>query len=419
MQENIEKIIKRLATDILSNFPNAEKVNVYKGSAGEALLFSLLCKYEPADANQNHLYNSISHCINNIKTLEGNASLSGYSGVLLTLSILLWENQLEQQEIQEVLNVLQNLVIESIPIDFQTFNLDFLHGLTGKLIVLTESKKLFGDDIKFLVEENIIKGIEYIVNNAKHINNREEIFWENQYTSKDIINTGLAHGLAGVINFLARAYGYDFIDNNLKQKIKDCLFSACNFLINRRSLDHSHFTFLNKLSISGKKLNTAQYYLAWCNGDLGIVFSLIEANKCLKSEKLDGIIHSIIKSVSKVRKFNSGIRQDTLRLDTTLCHGSFGAFFWFYLLYKSTKITEAKNAYFYWLNESLSQIDWNKKLLGLSHCNIDPVTGSQEWDQANGFLFGATGQCLCLLSFLLLERDTVKVQHLNWLKFLF
>ncbi|EAY30997.1 lanthionine synthetase LanC family protein [Microscilla marina] len=420
MHKNLNQVTARLVKDILLESLEANtQINVYRGSLGQALLFSLLNKGGLAPVNQDRLYDSITHCINNLQTLDGNASFSGYSGVLLTLSTLIQEGQLDKQEIQEVMKVLQHLVLDSIPYDFQNCNLDFLHGLIGKLIALTEVRDFFEDDVRSLIEANVIKGIEYVVDNAKYTNGEAEIFWETIATPEGIINTGLAHGLASIINFLAKAYNYDFIDADLKQKIQTCLSLACSFLINRKSSDHNHFTFANKLSVDENKLNTNQYSLAWCKGDLGIVFSLIAANKCLKSQKIDDIINSIIKKTAKVRKLNSGIHQDATRLDTTLCHGSFGAFFLFYLLYKHTQLPEAKDAYLYWLNESLSQADWDEKFLGWSHYGTNPTTGHQEWGQSSGLLFGATGQCLSLLSFLLVEQNIIQIQQLNWLKFLF
>lgn len=420
MHKKIEEVIKRLVGNVLSkDISQIEEVDVYKGSLSRSLLLSLLCKYDQDFINKNYLYDSVSHCINNLEILGGNASLSGYSGVLLTLNILIQEDQIEKGEVEELINTLQNLIIQSISYDFQSSYLDFLHGLIGKLITLAESKHLLREDKKSFAEENVQKGIRFILDNAKYTENNAEVFWQTNYTADDIINTGLAHGLASIINFLAKAYDYDFIDIDLRQEIRDTIRLACNFLINRKSSNSGYFTFPNKISKSGKELNIAKYHLAWCHGELGIIFSLIAANKCLNSQKVTMLISSMIKNLSKIDVTNSGIRQNITRIDTTLCHGSFGAFFLFYLLYKHTKLPQAKNAYIYWLNENLSYVDWDQKFLGLSHCNININTGDQEWGQSSGFLFGAIGQCLSILSFLLVEKDLMNIPDLNWLKFLF
>lgn len=417
MLDKIEQLVERLVNDILlEDLSKSQDVNVYKGSAGKALLFALLSKYKEDPIYRDHLYKLVSHCINNLNLLKGKSSLSGYSGILLVLIVLVKDNQIKKAEIYNVMSTLKDLVIKSINYDSQNFNLDFLHGLIGKLITLFELSSLLESNERSEVQEIISKNIRFILDNSKQTDNKGEIFWETTSFPVGIVNTGLAHGLASVINFLTKAYYYEFIDNKLKQEIRQSVFSACNFLINRRTYNHQ-FSFLNKLSHLGVNVNTAKYCLAWCNGDLGISYVLNEVGRCFKSQKISSTTDLIIKSISMIQKKNSGIHQNEFRLDNTFCHGSFGVFFLFYLLNLNTDIPKTKKAYLYWLDESLGHITWDKYFLDLRYCQVDK-SGYKEWNQSGGLLFGATGQCLCLLSFLLIEKNLASLQDLNWLKFI-
>jgi lantibiotic biosynthesis protein len=154
-------------------------------------------------------------------------------------------------------------------------------------------------------------------------------------------NLGLAHGIPGVICFLA-----DAMDCGIATKQATRLLDgALNWLLVQRNPAGSNSLFPS--FVIPNSLPTASR-LAWCYGDVGIAIALLRAARL--AQRRDWESQAIAIGLSASRRtdvISAGV------VDAPLCHGSSGLAHIFNRLWQATAYRPFETATRYWINDTV------------------------------------------------------------------
>ena len=403
----IESIIKKNVNDLLQTTDIKGPGGVYFGKASVVFLLSNYYDYYKNQEILEKISDLISDLFNNIST-EKSYSLSGLSGLGFVMILLLKKGLLDRSDVEPYLHELNNVIIESLEQDVSLGNYDLMHGYIGKLVYLTEYLKYVNNNTLIL---NKINESIHFFEDISTLDSRGNCFWKNNLKNNNKVCVGMAHGMPSIITFLANLYESNLIFSN-QERIKRLIKSGTNWLINHRNIVNNEVSSYYFPFIPADN-NERKSYLAWCYGDLGVTFAFLKAGKVLKNSQLYSYGIEIGVNSAKKRLYNAGITSDDKRFDTSLCHGSFGIFFQFDLLFQETSNEIFKEAALYWLKLNLNSAKPNyyfndyKVGSGLEN-NI-------KWEYDTSLLNGISGISLVLLSTIKKQRipDLEKILLLN------
>jgi len=405
---DVKECIKSIAErHIIEDWMMDDYIDLYGGKSGVAIFYASMFQFYGEERYKESTYELVSEIINDINLLSNSGSLSGVAGVTWMLQHLVNINFIAFSELEEYILTLTNKIVENINLDSSNKNYDLMHGLLGQLITLKsihQSNKLYHPEILLLLE----KSIHYFADIASHSSCGTKLYWLNPFEEGNVV-TGMAHGMASIIWYLS-----DIInDNILSPPEKDLAIS----LINKSA------TWLVESSLEqeGEKLKTPnkiylkdqakkKYSLAWCHGSLGVAIAFVKAGKILRNDSLFNTGLSIAESASEITLEYSSIHQGQGKIDSTFCHGTYGVFLIFYLLYEQTESSKLKSAYQYWLQQILDNFTSTEKYYNLNYAY--PDNGKMKWNVAPGLLTGLSGNGLVLLTYYLRENN-FKSPH-NW-----
>ena len=207
--------------------------------------------------------------------------------------------------------------------------------------------------------------------------------WQRELMPEGCHNLGVAHGVPGLIGFLAAAKRKEVDD----PRVSSLAEGAIRWLLEQKRPPEmpSRFPFM---LVPGQASEPAANP-AWCYGDLGISVVLLAAARSFgrtdwEEEALSLARHVARRSRSKV-------------VDSSLCHGTAGNGHLFNRLYQATGDPELRETALAWYQQALDQRKPGEGLAGfLTWVASRPGTG--EWSGHSGFLIGATGVGLALLA---------------------
>ncbi len=195
---------------------------------------------------------------------------------------------------------------------------------------------------------------------------------------------GVAHGVPGVLGFLAEARRAAIPDSRLAELAQ----GTVSWLLAQRLEATEESVFPSQI-VPGSGATPSR--TGWCYGDLGIAAVLLSAARAFarpdwEAEAL-GIAH-----LAAARPVEA-----TGTVDATLCHGTAGISHLFLRLHQATDEPAMKAAALAWLARTL---DWRRPGEGLA--GFRSWVGSEEtggaWQAEPGFLLGAAGIGLALLA---------------------
>jgi hypothetical protein len=160
--------------------------------------------------------------------------------------------------------------------DFKTGNWDPLLGLTGLGIYFLERNQETGEKkwlekiVDYLASMRVTTGGHEVWITAGH----------NKY-SQDNYNFGMAHGMPGVLSFLAQVHVRGIKQLEIEGMIQSCL----SFLLDHEYHDDAVYSFPQAVNVvQVGKPGTPYSRLAWCYGDLCIANTLIHCGKALQRD---------------------------------------------------------------------------------------------------------------------------------------
>jgi lantibiotic modifying enzyme len=189
---------------------------------------------------------------------------AGIRGKLHTFEILKDQNIINL-DTSEISQAYSNYLIEDMLSSAEKNDYDFLYGATGIAWFLFKYRDKYCWSIKQFC--NILDNM--LSNNANYLCEEK---------NKRIAYTGLAHGIAGVIVFLSQLV-YAGICRDIANKV---LHKAITYLFSLE-VDRNQYGYCMPLC-TNKVLDTSLIGLAWCNGDLGIAYALLQGANALKNQ---------------------------------------------------------------------------------------------------------------------------------------
>lgn len=257
----------------------------------------------------------------------------GLTGLMFALQ--LYRNESESNDFNSLIEY-DTLVLSLIEKDVENYNYDFLYGLIGKYLYQLERhpEKINHKNI----HDNII-GISKLVGGFR--------IWLDSSNGMDeeYINLGLAHGIPSILCLYIKLYKISKASIYL-ETINE-IVKLLIYIFKNTSNNKYENTFPSFISI---KTGKAEYLKrnAWCYGDLGILFPLLELKNMnvLKDDKeINGMIRNIIESNLNRDKISSDVA------DSSLCHGSSGLLLMYYRLQKYfPENKEIENKLNYWFS---------------------------------------------------------------------
>ena len=130
--------------------------------------------------------------------------------------------------------------------------------------------------------------------------------------------------------------------------------------------------------------------LAWCYGDLGVIFALINIGEALQDvDTTDSALKMAVVCADKRR----GV-PDNMVYDACICHGASGVAQAFSALYRKTGYDKFADAYSYWRTQSLKMGVYENGHIDFRNYDVT----NRNWRKTNSFLEGNAGVGLMLLN---------------------
>ncbi|MES1242916.1 MAG: lanthionine synthetase C family protein [Acidobacteriota bacterium] len=197
-------------------------------------------------------------------------------------------------------------------------------------------------------------------------------------------NLGVAHGIPGVIGFLAAAEREGFQD----RRIRPLAESAIRWMLGQKRASGDE-SLLPAFVIPGRE--SVPTRTAWCYGDLGFATVLLSAARSFG--RTDWEAEAISLARLAARRPTAAMKA----VDVGLCHGTAGIAHLFNRLYQATGDAELKVAALSWFRRTLDMKRPGEGLAGLLSW-FSPVPGEGSWRSETGFLVGIAGVGLALLA---------------------
>lgn len=362
-------------------------------SKGSLALFNVYCYKHFKNATfQTKALELIENSIQEINETPIDFSLAhGYSGFGWLIQHLANINFLKPEEV-DILTDLDEIIYESLEVDLEKKNYDLLYGLVGKGIYFHERHNS-------PLKEAALERIESILYEISVKYHPDSLYWldqtsieyDNTRGDKALCNLGLAHGIAGIISFLALIYS----SSNNKDLLFEMISKSSQWLTKQKLMhDGSIFPAFSDEKDSSR--------LAWCQGDLGIYKALTDAqritgNKSLTTHALEVASHTI------ERDYNEAfVDYDNKHMDITFCHGTSGIYHMMNRMghKKSAEAKKFDSRKSYWLDLTLSSVEKNIKngTPPVLASIYDEKSKTLDWQENYGIIQGASGVGLVLLS---------------------
>lgn len=218
---------------------------------------------------------------------------------------------------------------------------------------------------------------------------KQNLLNRNEFT----FDFGLAHGSAGVIRFLLNCHNL-----GIRQRICEKLIKgSINFMFNNiQSRDRATSFFPSAIpcdvykSGQNKPLSSR---LAWCYGDLTILFTLYVAAEKLSLQPLQNDCINYLMETTKRKSFD-----ETNVVDAGFCHGSAGIAYVYWKLWNVTGLEKFKQEADYWYGKTLEFDPDLSDKLGYSYL-IGNFEG-RGFKECDDVLEGNCGVALSLLCYL-------------------
>ncbi len=278
----------------------------------------------------------------------------------------------------EVINHYCKLAIDQIA----EGNFDLMYGGLGMALALLQSEKRTKNQDDYLAE--MVSTLYRIA----QFNGNTALFYDKKDPEKPnerTVSFGMAHGLPGIIAVLSKIYKLGIeID-----KCKELIEKSINFILSKKQENKFNCLFPQIYNIGSIGNVNGYGRVAWCYGDIDLVFALLHAYGALNNinykEEADFIINYIV-------THNEVNSQYTF--DGSFCHGACGNGHMFNRLYNYTGNQSLAAASQYWFSKVCDRIKYENNALTISvKLNNKPT-----WSNETNVIMGTAGLGLTLLS---------------------
>ncbi|MCD2424427.1 hypothetical protein LQ567_16730 [Niabella pedocola] len=328
---SVEHLLKRF-----SSMHTGSPYSVMVGVAGAILVKSAIYQIEPNETVKDAINNDVDYLLQKIS--ESNSliphhcgGMSGFATLLLYLKKIKLIG-LNRDFFYELDIFLEDELDKCI----RGNNIDILHGGMGIGLYFIHRRK----------KQPIKKLLDYLDDHKDNYNGAYIWHRYDEYRAKDYIyDLGLAHGNASVMYFLTQC-----IKSGLfKKKSTNLLKGLMTFYLQIAEPESmsSFPSFILKQSFIKKVKDYSSSRIAWCYGDLGILYSMYFASDILQDNDTKN------KSIEMLIKCSKRMGKDSGVIDAGFCHGSIGPAYMFKKLYNACNVNEFKIAEDFWISKTL------------------------------------------------------------------
>jgi lantibiotic biosynthesis protein len=341
INKSLEKQVDTIARQLLDKKNELNETGLLGGKAGIVLLFAYLSKLFPEKEYLNNTLQYLDELTETLANDELDYNMSGgVAGIAFVFQHLRNMGLLDKSDDLN-LSELDEFIDRGVDNDFTNGNWDPLHGMTGLGIYFLERNKETGE----------IKWLEKIVDRLAAMRTPvgEYKLWVTpgyEKISNDNYNFGMAHGMPGVLSFLAQVYTREIKQKEIEELISSCL----PFLLQHELDGDSVCCFPTAIDVVPKENTDTPYSRhAWCYGDLCMANTLIHCGKALhRNDWKDKGIKVGLKTTHRTIE-NSGCT------DAPFCHGTTGLAHQYNRFYKLTGNEVFKYASENWLQITQEQ----------------------------------------------------------------
>lgn len=286
-------------------------------------------------------------------------------------------------------SVSSNMIVDVIVqagtegIGFKRNNHDLFFGFLAPAIVVQANSQIQN---KTYIENVIKKLIQNLVTDdlGSYWLTPDPFWISKKY--KNTINTGIPHGMLGILLFILRFHEVYTLDTQSLEKIK----SVNEWLVNRLTQEN------NKLKYYYDSSECGHGKLAWCYGDLAIAFTLARCYEVLGSTSSMIKFNELLGDIQNRSIGMTGIRYfpSIDAMDICLCHGVSGITYIYHKLFKITGNQVYSDLSAKWLSIT---VDCTNKVIR----NINTFAskdGEPNWNSTLGLLEGLSGVGLAMIS---------------------
>jgi lantibiotic modifying enzyme len=205
--------------------------------------------------------------------------------------------------------------------------------------------------------------------------------WQRELMPAGCHNLGVAHGVPGVLGFLAAARLAGVDDPRVPRLAE----GVVRWLLGRKLPPGAGSVFPATI-VPG--MDPEPTRIAWCYGDLGIAVVLLAAARSFGRPDWEEEALSLARRLA---------RRPVEAVDSSLCHGTAGNGHLFNRLYQATDDPEIRESALAWYRLALDQRRQGEGFAGFVTW-IGPGPGAGEWAGHPGMLIGAAGVGLALLA---------------------
>ncbi len=387
---SIEKQLSKIYNDCLGYLNNNQNpFSLLSGNAGIYLFLFLYSKYYDKDIS--YIQKKFIHDLKIFFNTPVNTFADGISGIGWLLQLLIEEEIIDPIDCTDILKDIDEISYQFAIDSFNKGNNDFLYGPVGEIVYLINRYKI-NDKVKFYLSNIANKLSDCAIFCDKGVCWYEsEIMLEENQKNKEVINFGIAHGLASKIAIYSKLIQHGINEN----KNKTILIEIIRYMLCCKN-KYTDKTIFPAVIENGKGLNSSFW---WSYGDLGIAISLWQAGNVLSDKKIINEAESVFTHYADTKM------EDTLIYEASLCRGTSGIALMFHNMFKDTGIKELGKASENWFIKTLDMAKYEDGIGGFKFLNNYSLNQSEWFYQNNpSILMGSAGVGLALLSFLKEEK---------------
>jgi lantibiotic modifying enzyme len=387
---SLHQQITSIAGALYHNIGRVRSSGLFNGRAGVTLLFAYLAKTLPGGEYEEITHQYLEQLRESLSRKGMTHGLStGKAGIGYVFQHLHNIGGIDPAEGPDW-DELDRTISLGADRDHSMGNWDPMHGLVGLGIYFIERHKATGE------KRHLEKIVDYIESLAVVENNCH--VWTSRRSEQEeavAFNFGMAHGMPGLLSFLAQVYELGIRRPTISSLIQSCM----EFLLNQRASRDRLYSFPVSVGAtnpeSGKAKMQPSWRHGWCYGDLGMANALIHCGRALGQPEWRNKGIAIALRTTAIPFEYAGCE------DAPFCHGTVGLVHQYHRLYQSTQNHRFKEAAEHWLKMTMDHYYQPGKFPGGYAYRCFDEDENRWISNVNfGLMEGITGIALVFLSYL-------------------
>lgn len=382
--EKIERDLLKVSVPGASTGPAGENPLLASGTSGLALFFAYLDAARQDTEAGDHAVELLGRSIDALAQLTLPPSLyGGFCGIGWVVAHLTQELYEGADNLTSAIDVALRKRLDSAP---DRLHHELVAGLSGFGLYLLE--RLPHPDAAELIDrilDHLESTVEESPDGCTWFTLTDWIpLWQRDNLPKGCYNLGVAHGVPGVIGFLAAARRAGLSDSRIPRLVE----GAVRWILAHR-LPAGGDSIFPALAVPGKELEPTR--TAWCYGDIGLASVLLSAARSFDRPDWED------EALAAARLAARRPLESVMAVDAGLCHGTAGLGHLFNRMYQATGDSELREAALDWYQRTLDMRRPGEGIAGfLAWTGTE--AGDHSWQGAPGFLMGVAGIGLALLA---------------------